>query len=87
MKAQIQLHTEWDADVDNAISRAEKIILGLQIIKRHAGVDGLHDIHLLKKLDYLVEYELYDLHNSLEPVFNKVGAKPLPNNPFCDWGA
>ena len=73
MKAQIQLHKEWNEDVDFAIGKLEMLITKLNQIKNQASMLGLDDLDLPKALDNFAEYEMNELHNSLEPVFYTVG--------------
>jgi len=71
---QIQLHKEWNEDVDFATSKLEMLITKLNQIKNQASMNGLDDLDLPKALDNFAEYELNELHNALEPVFQSVGA-------------
>tara|TARA_R110001592_G_scaffold287393_2_gene556157 strand:+ start:230 stop:475 length:246 start_codon:yes stop_codon:yes gene_type:complete len=71
---QIQLHKEWNEDVDFAVGKLEMLITKLNQIKNQASMNGLHDLDLPKALDNFAEYELNELHNSLGSVFQTVGA-------------
>lgn len=71
---QIQLHKEWNEDVDFAVGKLEMLITKLNQIKNQASMLGLGHLDLPKALDNFAEYELNELHNSLEPVFQTVGA-------------
>tara|TARA_R100000900_G_scaffold145435_1_gene131265 strand:+ start:23 stop:262 length:240 start_codon:yes stop_codon:yes gene_type:complete len=70
---QIQLHKEWNEDVDNTISILKDLSAELEKIKTQAAMNGLDDLEMPKLLDRLATYDIEDLHESLEPVFQKVG--------------
>ena len=73
MRTQESLHKEWNEDVDFAIGKLEMLITKLNQIKNQASMNGLHDLDLPKVLDNFAQYELNELHDSLEPVFENVG--------------
>lgn len=70
---QVKLHKEWNKDVDNTISIIKDLSAELEKIQTHAAMVGLDDLDLPKLLDGLAARSLEKLHESLEPVFQKVG--------------
>ena len=72
-RTQKSIHNEWNEDVNFAIGKLEMLITKLNQIKNQASMNGLHDLDLPKALENFAEYELNELHNSLEPVFQTVG--------------
>ena len=71
---QIQLHKEWNEDVDFALGKLEMLITKLNQIKNQASMLGLGHLDLPKELDNFARYSLEELHDALEPVFMNVGA-------------
>jgi len=73
MRTQIQLHKEWNKDIDLAMEVLQSLITKLDRIKNQAACRGLHDLDLPYTLDYFARYDLEELHDALEPVFMNVG--------------
>ena len=69
---QVEAHGLWNADVDFAVGKLEMLITVLNRIKSQAACNGLDDLDLPKKLDYFAKYELNELHEALEPIFDAV---------------